>query len=42
MLIDVFYIKIRFCETYKVANSVTRNLLTETLSNFRTIKEAKC
>ena len=38
MLIDVFYIKIRF----KVANSVTRNLLIETLSKFRTIKEANC
>ena len=42
VLIDVFYMKFRFCETYKIANSVTRNLLIETLSNFRTIKEAKC
>ena len=31
-----FYIKYRFCETYTVTSSVTRNLLIETLSNFRT------
>ena len=36
--VDIFYIKFRFCETYTVTSSVTKNLLIETLSNFRTIK----
>ena len=36
--VDIFYIKFRFCETYTVSSSVTRNLLIKTLSNFRTIK----
>ena len=35
--VDIFYIKFRFCETYTVTSSVTRNLLIKTLSNFRTI-----
>ena len=34
----IFYIKFRFRETYTVTSSMTRNLLIETLSNFRTIK----
>ena len=36
--VDIYYIKFRFCETYTVTSSPTRNVLTETLSNFRTIK----
>ena len=35
--VDIFYIKFRFCETCTATSSVTRNLLIETLSNFRTI-----
>ena len=31
--VDIFYIKFRFCETYTVSSSVTRNLLIKTLSN---------
>ena len=34
---DIFYIKLRFCETCTIANSVTRILLIETLFNFRTL-----
>ena len=36
--VDIFYIKFRFCKTYTVTSSVTKKLLIETLSNFRTIK----
>ena len=36
--VDIFYIKFRFCETYIATSSVTRNVLIETLSNFRTTK----
>ena len=39
--VDVFYMKLRFCESYKVVNSVNGILLIEALSNFTTIKEAK-
>ena len=37
-LVDIFYVKFRICEPYTVTNSVTRILLSETLSNVRTIK----
>ena len=36
--VDIFYIKFRFCETFTEINSVTRTLLIETLSKFRTVK----
>ena len=36
--VDKLYIKFRFYETFTVTNFVTRILLIETLSNFRTIK----
>ena len=35
--VDIFYIKLRFCETCTVINSVTRTLLIETLPKFRTL-----
>ena len=35
---DKHCIKFRFCDTFTVTNFVTRILLIETLSNFRTIK----
>ena len=36
--VDIFYIEFRFSGTFVVTNSVTKILLIETRSNFRTIK----